>query len=170
MKQQLLLLFTSLASAYNPLYARTDNCSTSFYCYGNSAHTLAVTPRPAPLPPPNVRSLPQRNSAIMSLRPRAATPRSITPRRMIPPQPIATPRVAPPRPPATADVNVRVIPAAPASPPPINACAAQRQHLFNLAKQRESQAVIASQRGDRQASIRLFREANQLRQQAASCR
>jgi len=169
MKPQLLLLFTSLAGIYNPLYASTDNCSTSFYCYGNSTHTLAVTPRPAPLPPPNVRSLPQRNNVIMGLRPRV-TPQPVTPRRMMPPQPVATPRVAPSRPPSTADVNVRVIPAAPASPPPINACAAQRQHLFNLAKQRESQAVIASQRGDRQASMRLFREANQLRQQAASCR
>lgn len=164
MKPQLLLLLTGLASIYNPAYATTDSCGTSFYCYGNSAHTLAVTTRPAPLPPPNIRSLPQRNNAIMALRPRAA-PQPVTPRRTTPSSPAAVMRPA-------ADVSVRVIPA---NRPPVvtnapSSCDAQRQHLFTLAKQRESQAVIASQRGDRQASMRLFREANQLRQQAASCR
>lgn len=165
MKPRLLLLLTSLTSIYNLAYATTDNCGTSFYCYGNSAHTLAVATRSAPLPPPpNVRSLPQRNSAIMALRPRA-TPQPVTPRRTTSPPPTAVMRPA-------ADVSVRVIPA---NRPPVvtnapSSCDAQRQHLFTLAKQRESQAIIASQRSDRQASMRLFREANQLRQQAANCR
>lgn len=165
MKPQLLLLLVGLGSLYNPAHATIDNCNTSFYCYGNHANTAAVATRPAPVPSTTVRNAPPHNPAGRVLRP-LTHPQPVMPRRAVPSAPTAVMRPA-------GDVSVRVIPAnrppvVPNRPAP---CSIQRQHLFALAKQYESRAITAAQRGERQAAMRLFRESNQLRQQAAaSCR
>lgn len=147
-----------------------DNCSTSFYCYGNSARTVAtIRPNPTPLPPPNRRNLDQPHHTVTALRPtppdrmRVRSPLTpthpTTPTRWLPP---STHNNRP------AEVNVSIIPGN--SNRTINRCEPQRQRWLQQAMQRENQAVIASRQGNRDTAVRLFREAFQLRQRAANCR
>lgn len=148
----------------------TDNCSTSFYCYGNSARTVTtIRPNPAPLPPPNRRNLNQRHRTVMALRPTPPNRTVARPPATLPHPATPTRRLPPPthnnRP---AEVNVSIIPGN--SNRTANRCEPQRQRWLQQATQRENQAVTASRQGDRNTATRLFREAHQLRQQAANCR
>ncbi|UOG93224.1 MAG: hypothetical protein L3K52_05690 [Candidatus Thiothrix sulfatifontis] len=145
MKTKLALLL-SLLLGISSTSATAAECTSSFYCYGNTANSVVrVTPRPPPIPPPNRRVVQQRQQAQLALRNRPTT----TPTRIAtPPAPAPQMRMAP-RPMA-----------APAPAAPVNSC----QNAANRAAQIESQAVLASKRNDRQTSVRLFREAARLRQ------
>ncbi|MDQ5769523.1 hypothetical protein [Thiothrix subterranea] len=147
MKTKLALLL-SLLLGISITPAMAAECTSSFYCYGNTANSVVrVTPRPPPIPPPNRRVVQQRQQAQLALRNR---PTTTPPRIATPPAPVPQMRIAP-RPTAVP---------APAPAAPVNSC----QNAANRAAQIESQAVLASKRNDRQTSIRLFREAANLRQ------
>lgn len=141
MKTKLALLLSLLLVISNTP-ATAAECTSSFYCYGNTANSVVrITPRPPPIPPPNPRVVQQRRQAQLALRNRPTT----------------TPRIAAQPAPAP---QMRMTPRPMAVPAPANNC----QNAANRAAQVESQAVIASKRNDRQASVRLFREAARLRQ------
>jgi hypothetical protein len=155
-------------------------CTSSFYCYGNTANSVVrVATRPPPIPPPNQHVVQQRRQAQLALR-NSPTPRiritrpTVTPapqQRVAPPLARPTPRalvqVAPPPARPTPRALVRVAPV-----PPPNRMAGNCQNLILQANGLESQAVIASQHNDRQRSVSLFRETANLRSQAArmNCR
>jgi hypothetical protein len=165
------LLFTLLMSVGSAT-AWAAECTTSFYCYGSTASAVVrVNTRPPPIPPPNRRVVQQRQQAQFALRnrptPRIARPAVATP---APQARVAAPVIARPTPRAAITVP-RAQPIqqpaarAPLPPPnrPVGNCAALLQQASTL----ESQAVLASKRNDRQGSVMRFRDAANLRQQAA---
>lgn len=154
MKTKLALLLSLLLGISNTP-ATAAECTSSFYCYGNTANSVSkVATRPPPIPPPNPRVVQQRRQAQIALRNRPA-PQQVarpTPRVNVQPtQPVTRPA---PR------ANVQPAPQAVAKPNNANQC----QQRLSLAAQLESQAVIAAKQNNRQASVRLFREAANLRQ------
>lgn len=181
-------LLLTLMMGVGSTAAFAAECTSSFYCYGNTANTVVrVATRPPPIPPPNQRVVQQRRQAQIAMRnstpitPRiarpAATPapqRATTPAppRVTPPQRVvvaapvparAAPVVARPAPRAT----VRVAP--PAQP---NRVVGNCQTFLSQASALESQAVVASKQNNRQRSVSLFKEAAKLRNKAAgmNCR
>lgn len=158
--------------------------------------TVRTATRPPPIPPPNPNYTRQRNQAQLALRtsgrnapattrpaPRAnlepvaaRQPARVTPvptvrpqtRRAPPPAPVA--RTAPPRATPTPRANIRnVRPPLPVNrPPAVNqlGCSDAKQALLKRADGTESQAVIASTRGQRQRSVSLFRDAARMRSDA----
>ncbi|WGZ93862.1 MAG: hypothetical protein QJT81_19060 [Candidatus Thiothrix putei] len=146
MKTKLALLLSLLLGISVTTPAMAAECTSSFYCYGNTANSVSkIVTRPPPIPPPNRRVVQQRQQAQLALRNHPTT----TPQRIAaPPAPAPQMRIAP-RPMA-----------APAPAAPANSC----QNAANRAAKIESQAVLASKRNDRQTSVRLFREAANLRQ------
>ncbi|MEN9425395.1 MAG: hypothetical protein RL122_2778, partial [Pseudomonadota bacterium] len=76
-----LLLALLLGIGSTPAFAA--ECTSSFYCYGNTASSVVrITARPPPIPPPNRRVVQQRQQAQLALRnrptPRIARP-AVTP-------------------------------------------------------------------------------------------
>ncbi len=152
MKTKLALLLSLLLGISNTS-ATAAECTTSFYCYGNTANSVSrVATRPPPIPPPNRHVVQQRQQAQLALRNRPATPApQPTVRANVQPQPPITRPVAP---------VARAAPQTVARPSNPNQCS-QR---LSLASQLESQAVIAAKQNNRETSVRLFREAANLRQ------
>lgn len=179
------LILSAIITGVGSAAVWAADCVSSFYCYGGTADAVTrVAARPPPIPPPNPRVAQQRRQQQLALRNDATPPRPAhnTPRTtpqtttrahvaatpahennlrpaQPPPQVRPTPRT-PPAPPARS--AVRPIPRQPAAN--ITNC----QRLNDNAAQLESQAVIASKQGDRDNSVRLFREAAKLRGQ--TCR
>lgn len=164
-----LLLAFLLGISSTPAFAA--ECTSSFYCYGNTASSVVrVNPRPPPIPPPNRHIVQQRRQAQLALRnhptPRIARPAVVTP---APQARTAVPTVAHPIP--RANINMPARQPSVRLPPPnhfVGNCTALTQQASAL----ESQAVIASQHNDRQGSVMRFRDAANLRQQAVrlNCR
>ena len=156
-----LLLAFLLGISSTPTFAA--ECTSSFYCYGNTASSVVrITARPPPIPPPNRHVVQQRQQAQLALRNNRLTPR-IAPRPAVTPAPqarVTTPvaRVTPPN-------NIP-------RPPQANRVVGNCPLLLQQANALESQAVVASKQNDRQGSIMRFRDAANLRQQAArlNCR
>lgn len=162
MKTKLALLLSLLLGISNTP-ATAAECTSSFYCYGNTANSVSkVATRPPPIPPPNPRVVQQRRQAQIALRNRPA-PQQVarpTPRVNVQPtQPVTRPAPRANVQPAPQAVT-RPAPQAVARPNNANQC----QQRLSLAAQLESQAVIAAKQNNRQASVRLFREAANLRQ------
>lgn len=165
MKTKLALLLSLLLGISNTP-ATAAECTTSFYCYGNTANSVSrVATRPPPIPPPNRRVVQQRQQAQLALRNVTPVTRP-TPRAAAQPAPVVarpTPRTnVQPQPPITRPVApvARAAPQTVAIPSNLNQCS-QR---LSLASQLESQAVVASKQNSRETSVRLFREAANLRQ------
>ncbi len=107
------LLFALLMGAGStiPLNAVAAECTSSFYCYGNTGNAVVrVVTRPPPIPPPNPRVVQQRRQAQLALRnnrtitPRIAQPAiTPTPQRAAPQR--AVPQVARPTPRANSSGN-----------------------------------------------------------------
>lgn len=155
-----LLLSLLLGISITP--AAAAECTSSFYCYGNTANSVSrVVTRPPPIPPPNPRVVQQRRQAQLALRNRPTTTPRIAAR---PAQPVIQPRAATPAPARPAPrVNNPPSPAVRAPAPVIlGNCQSRNDRATYL----ESQAVLASKAGDRNNSVRLFREAANVRQQA----
>ena len=158
------LLF-ALMMGVNSTAATAAECTSSFYCYGNTANSVVrVATRPPPIPPPNPRVVQQRRQAQLALR--NSTP--ITPRIA---RPITTPAPQRAAPTPAPRANVRVTPP-PAAPQPSRVTGNDCQNLTRQASTLESQAVVASKQNNRQRSIRLFKEVANLRNQATrlNCR
>lgn len=135
--------------------ALAAECTSSFYCYGNTANAVVrVAPRPPPIPPPNPRVVQQRRQAQLALRNTRPAPRAMV-RATPAPQRVVT---APARPAPRANVRP------PAAQPSRNVASCQSRN--DRAGYLESQAVMASKRGDRNASVSLFRDAANTRKQA----
>ncbi len=170
-----------VSSAYSVVQAKA--CGDSFYCYGDTAESLATTStRPPPIPPPNtyLRRLQQRNQQHIAVRNRTAPAASVS---------HSMPTVAPPTPtsratrPYRADeddgISVIAIPARPnppmvnrvQPPPPAPPTACRPAHLaaMNRAESLERLGAIAAKRNDRAMSLRFFGEAKQIRVSAPSC-
>lgn len=155
-----LLLSLLLGISITP--ATAAECTSSFYCYGNTANSVVrVVTRPPPIPPPNPRVVQQRRQAQLALRNRPTTTPRIAAR---PAQPVIQPRAATPAPARPAPrVNNPPSPTVRAPAPVIlGNCQSRNDRAAYL----ESQAVLASKAGDRNNSVRLFREAANVRQQA----
>lgn len=177
------LILSAIITGVGSAAVWAADCVSSFYCYGGTADSVTrVATRPPPIPPPNPRVAQQRRQQQLALRNDASTPRpanntthttprtttranvgatsaqGASPRATQPPQQPRITTRTPPAPPARA--TVRPIPRQPAAN--ITNC----QKLNDNAAQLESQAVIASKQGDRDNSVRLFREAARLRGQA----
>ena len=149
------LLF-ALMMGVNSTAATAAECTSSFYCYGNTANSVVrVATRPPPIPPPNPRVVQQRRQAQLAMR--NSRPITTAPQRVAP---TPTPRA-----------NVRVTPA-PAAPQPSRITGNNCQNLTRQASALESQAVVASKQNDRQRSISLFKAAANFRNQATrlNCR
>ncbi|OQX13484.1 MAG: hypothetical protein BWK73_11920 [Thiothrix lacustris] len=145
MKTKLALLL-SLLLGISSTPATAAECTASFYCYGNTANSVSnIVTRPPPIPPPNRRVVQQRQQAQLALRNRPA-PQA--------PQPTMRANVQP------APQIARPVPQAVARPSNDNQC----PQRLGLASQLESQAVIAAKQNNRETSVRLFREAANLRQ------
>lgn len=156
------VLFALIMSAGSTA-AGAAECTSSFYCYGNTANTVvSVATRPPPIPPPNPRVVQQRRQAQLALRSRPPTPTIARPAATPTPQRAVTPITQP-----TPRANIRATP--PAQP---NRTSSNCQTFFNQASALESQAVIASKQNNRQRSVSLFKEAARLRTQATkmNCR
>lgn len=154
-----ILMGVGMTAAFN---ASAAECTSSFYCYGNTGNAVVrVAPRPPPIPPPNPRVVQQRRQAQLALRNSAPAPRIARPAATPAPQRV-TPQVARPTPRA----NVRVATPVPRPAPQPARAAGSCQDQLARAAQLESQAVIASKQGKRQDSVRLFKEAANARQQA----
>ena len=173
------LLF-ALMMGVNSTAATAAECTSSFYCYGNTANSVVrVATRPPPIPPPNPRVVQQRRQAQLALRnstpitPRIARPITTpAPQRAAPtPAPRANVRVTPPPAAPVPRANVRVTPP-PAAPQPSRVTGNDCQNLTRQASTLESQAVVASKQNNRQRSISLFKAAANLRNQATrlNCR
>ncbi len=188
-------LLLTLMMGVGSTAAFAAECTSSFYCYGNTANTVVrVATRPPPIPPPNQRVVQQRRQAQIAMRnstpitPRiarpAATPapqRATTPAppRVTPPQRVVVaapvPQRAAPVPARAAPVVARPAPRAPvrvAPPAQPNRVVGNCQTFFSQASALESQAVVASKQNNRQRSVSLFKEAAKLRNKAAgmNCR
>ncbi|EIJ36121.1 hypothetical protein [Thiothrix nivea] len=183
MKLTALMLTAMMAGAGSAAVFAAD-CTSSFYCYGNTSNSITrVATRPPPIPPPSPRVAQQRRQQQLALRDNAvaaprtvarpapqATPRTTAranitptpaPRTNIRPAPQVRANVQPAQTPAPqVRTNVRITPAP--QPSTMPSC----QVLNGLAANAESQAVSASKRGNRNTSVRLFREAANLRKQA----
>lgn len=163
MKLTAIMLSAIITGAGSAAVVAAD-CTSSFYCYGKTGNAVTrVATRPPPIPPPNPRVAQQRRQQQLAMR----TNNNAAARTTTRPAPQAAPRPAPranvratPAPQPRA--NVRVTPPQPARA--IASC----QNLNDNASKLESQAVIASKVGDRNNSVRLFREAGVLRKQAST--
>ncbi len=145
-----LLLSLFLGISITP--AAAAECTSSFYCYGNTANAVVrVVTRPPPIPPPNPRVVQQRRQAQLALRNRPVPP---APQPTVRANVQPSPQIARPVPPRTRPALQAV-----ARPNP-NQC----PQRLGLASQLESQAVIAAKQNNRETSVRLFREAANLRQ------
>lgn len=141
--------------------ALAAECTSSFYCYGNTANAVVrVAPRPPPIPPPNPRVVQQRRQAQLALRNTRPTPRA-TVRATPTPQRVVT---APARPAPRANVRPPAAQPTRTAQPSRNVASCQSRN--DRAGYLESQAVMASKRGDRNASVSLFRDAANTRKQA----
>lgn len=167
-----LTLIAGMTTAPN---TAADGCINSFYCYGNSAEaTVRTATRPPPIPPPNPNYVRQRNRAQLAAR--TATPAAPTVvARAVPARPVtATPpppqpaRATPVRPAPAFRANAQPVPPATNRPPAIDrtGCSEAKDALLKRAASVESQAVIASTRGQRQRSVSLFRDAGKMRTDA----
>jgi hypothetical protein len=164
------VLFALIMSAGSTAAVAAE-CTSSFYCYGNTANTVvSVATRPPPIPPPNPRVVQQRRQAQLALRSRPPTPTIARPAATPTPQRATTPtpqRAVTPITQPTPRANIRATP--PAQP---NRTSSNCQTFLNQASALESQAVIASKQNNRQRSVSLFKEAARLRTQATkmNCR
>ncbi len=129
MKTLSLVILTLTTGTMAASTIAADNCTTSFYCYGNSAAaTVSTATRPPPIPPPNPNYTRQRNQAQFAARnnQRATAARNVATLTTSPPaaqpQPRAntpTPATRPqtrPSPAPTVQPQVRNIPAIAARP------------------------------------------------------
>lgn len=169
-----------VGSVYNVVQAKA--CGDSFYCYGDTAESLATTStRPPPIPPPNTllrRLQQQRNQQHIAIRNRTTS--HVNTNRSVPaitPTPRATRSqhtdeddgisvIAIPARPNPPQVN-RVQP----PPPPVPLAACRPAHLaaMNRAESLERLGAIAAKRNDRAMSLRFFGEAKQIRVTAPPC-
>lgn len=147
MKPKLTLLLVLLSGVSISTVAAQE-CTGSFYCYGNTANSVVrVATRPPPIPPPNPRALQQRHQAHIALRNSATRP--------------AASRANP----STAQLsNRRATSTVTNTPRPdsnLLSCTERDQRADYL----NSQAVLAAKAGERSRAVQLFQEVASLRRQ-----
>ena len=160
-------------------------CGDSFYCYGDTAESLATTStRPPPIPPPNtyLRRLQQRNQEHIALLNHSSVtaPR---PAAIVPPRIVTTATHAAALAPTNANhedgISVLVIPARPRSDAmnrvpitrPVISVACHPAHIAatSRAESLERLGAIAAKRNDRAMSLRFFGEARHIRATLPPC-
>lgn len=114
--------------------ALASECQTSYYCYGETAQSIAgISTRPPPIAPPNRRVSQQRQHAQLAARGNqrlaATPPRPVTPAPQPRPQRLPPPTVMPPVNP-TPPPQVAV-PQLPLQLPDINQSAQAATHMVN---------------------------------------